>query len=144
MPLREFPQSIAAEAAELLCVEAFYYYENRAIYEALLRISNRCDGRSIDCVLLRDELVMMGKMEEVGIKHIIKIMDSVPSTANAMYYAKIVREKYKLRKLIVAGKDKPVDQIAGEGAGCSCHIAQPAQPGVCRQEQFYAEAYRPV
>ena len=38
--------------AELLCAEAFYYYENRAIYEALLRISNRGDGESIDCVLL--------------------------------------------------------------------------------------------
>jgi len=121
MPLRELPQSIAAEAAvlgsiildpaclaeaaELLCVEAFYYYENRAIYEALLRISNCGDGGSIDCVLLRDELVTMGKMEEVGIEHLVKIMDSVPSAANAIYYAKIVREKYLLRKLIAASKD---------------------------------------
>ena len=118
MPLREFPQSIAAEAAvlgsiildpvclaeadELLCVEAFYHFENRAIYEALLRISNRGDGGSIDCVLLLDELVTMGKMEEVGIEHIAKIMDSVPSSAHVMYYAKIVREKYLLRKLIAA------------------------------------------
>jgi len=121
MPLRELPQSIAAEAAvlgsiiidpvclaeaaELLCVEAFYHFENRTIYEALLRISNRGDGKSIDCVLLRDELVTMGKMEEVGIEHLIKIMDSVPSSANAMYYAKIVREKYLLRKLIAACRD---------------------------------------
>jgi len=121
MPLREFPQSIAAEAAvlgsilidpacfaeaaELLCVEAFYHYENRAIYEALLRISNRGDGGSIDAVLLRDELVTMGKMEEVGIEHIVKILDSIPSSANAIYYAKIVREKYLLRKLIRAGSD---------------------------------------
>lgn len=118
MPLREFPRSIAAEAAvlgsiiidpacfaeaaELLCVEAFYHFENRAIYEALLRISNRGDGKSIDCVLLRDELVTMGKMEDVGIEHLIKIMDSVPSSANAIYYTKIVREKYLLRKLIAA------------------------------------------
>ena len=121
MPLREFPQSIAAEAAvlgsilidppcfaeaaELLCVEAFAYYENRAIYEALLRISNRGDGKSIDAVLLRDELVTMGKMEEVGIEHLVKIMDSVPSSANVMYYAEIVREKYLLRRLISACGD---------------------------------------
>jgi len=119
--LRELPQSIAAEtavlgsiiiepacfaeAAELLCVEAFYHFENRAIYEALLRISNRGDGESIDCVLLRDELVTMGAMEEVGIEHLVKIMDSVPSSANAIYYAKIVREKYLLRKLIATGGD---------------------------------------
>ena len=121
MPIRELPQSIAAEAAvlgsiildpacfaeaaEFLCIEAFNYYENRAIYEALLQISNRGDGKSIDCVLLRDELVTMGKMDEVGIEHLVKIMDSVPSSANAMYYAKIVREKYQLRKLIAAGTE---------------------------------------
>ena len=121
IPIRELPQSIAAEAAilgsiildpaclaeatELLCVEAFNYFENRAIYEALLRISNRGDAEYIDCVLLRDELVTMGKMEEVGIEHLIKIMDSVPLSAHAIFYAKIVREKYLLRKLITAGSD---------------------------------------
>ena len=121
MPLRELPQSIAAEAAvlgsiildpaclaevtELLCVEAFYYFENRSIYEALLRISNRGDGKSIDCVLLRDELVTMGRMEDVGVEYIAEVMDSIPSAANAIYYAKIVREKYLLRKLIAAGSD---------------------------------------
>jgi replicative DNA helicase len=121
MLVREFPRSIAAEAAvlgsilidppcfaeaaELLCIEAFNHYENRWIYEALLRISNRGDGKSIDAVLLRDELVTMGKMEEVGVEYIAKILDSVPSSANVMYYAKIVREKYLFRKLIRAGSD---------------------------------------
>jgi replicative DNA helicase len=120
-PLRELPQSIAAEAAvlgsimiepacfadaaELLCVEAFNHYENQAIYEALMRIYNRGNGMSIDAVLLRDELVTMGRMEEVGVEYIGRILDSVPSAANAMYYAGIVREKYLLRKLIAAGRD---------------------------------------
>ncbi len=121
MLVREFPRSIAAEAAvlgsilidppcfaeaaELLCIEAFYHLENRVIYEALLRISNRGDGQHLDAVLLRDELVTMGKMEEVGVEYIAKILDSVPSSANVMYYAKIVREKYLFRKLIAAGSD---------------------------------------
>ncbi|MHC4206192.1 MAG: replicative DNA helicase [Planctomycetota bacterium] len=116
MPLRELPQSIAAEAAvlgsiligpacftdvaELICVEAFAYYENRWIYEALQRISNRGRGNSIDAVLLRDELVTMGRMDQVGVEYIGKILDSVPSSANVMYYAEIVREKYLLRRLI--------------------------------------------
>ncbi len=70
-----------------------------------MRISNHGDIGSVDCVLLRDELVTMDKMEDVGVKYIAKIMDSIPSAANAMYYAKIVREKDLLRKLIAAGKD---------------------------------------
>jgi replicative DNA helicase len=56
-------------------------------------------------VLLRDELITMGKMEDVGVEYIAKVMDSIPSSANAIYYAKIVREKYQLRKLIAACKD---------------------------------------
>jgi replicative DNA helicase len=121
MSLREIPQSIAAEAAvlgsilidppcfaeaaELLCVEAFTRYENRWIYEALLRISNRGHGKAIDAVLLRDELVTMSKMDQVGVEYIAKILDSVPSSANVMYYADIVREKYLLRRLIAACGD---------------------------------------
>jgi len=121
IPLREYPQSIAAEAgvlgsiildpgrfaeaAELLCIDAFNRYENRVIYEALLRISNRGDGGSIDCVLLRDELVTMGRMEEIGVEYLAKIMESVPSAVNVLYYAGIVREKYLLRRLIAAGRD---------------------------------------
>lgn len=121
IPLRELPQSIAAEAAvlgsilidpacldevaELICTEAFDRYENRWIYEALLRITNRGHGMSIDAVLLRDELVTMGRMEEVGVEYIGQILDSVPSAAHAMYYADIVREKYLLRRLIAACSD---------------------------------------
>lgn len=119
--LRELPQSIAAEAAvlgsimiepacftevaEILCIEAFNRYQNQAIFEALLRIYNSGDGESIDAVLLRDELVTMGRMEEVGVEYIARILDSVPSSANAMYYAEIVREKYLLRKLITTSRD---------------------------------------
>ena len=121
MPLQEFPQSIAAEAAvlgsiliepacladvaELICVEAFSRYENRWIYEALQRISNRGRGMSIDAVLLRDELVTMGRMNQVGVEYIGQILDSVPSAANAIYYAEIVREKYLIRRLIAACGD---------------------------------------
>jgi replicative DNA helicase len=121
MMWRELPQSIAAEAAvlgsiliepaclddvaELICVEAFGRFENRWIYEALLRIFNRGRGMSIDAVLLRDELVTMGRMDQVGVEYIGQILDSVPSAANAMYYAEIVREKYLLRRLITACGD---------------------------------------
>jgi replicative DNA helicase len=63
---------------------------------------NQGRGNSIDAVLLRDELVKMGKMEEVGVEYIGKILDSVPSSASVMYYVDIVREKYLLRRLIAA------------------------------------------
>ncbi len=110
MPIREIPQSLAAEAAvlgsillepaclaqvsELLNVESFYRYEHRSIYEALLRLAQREPGESFDAVLLRDELVRMNKLDEIGgVEYLARILDSVPSSANALYYAKIVKDK---------------------------------------------------
>lgn len=130
MPIRQIPQSLEAEAAvlgsmmlepaclpqvsELLNVESFYRYEHRSIYEALLRLAQRESGESFDCVLLRDELVRMNKLEEIGgVEYLAKILDSVPSAANALHYARVVKDKQVLRELIRAGGeicDKAYDQ----------------------------------
>ena len=144
MPWRELPQSISAEAAvlgsilidpsvldevaELLCVEAFGRYENQWIYEALLRISNRGHGMSIDAVLLRDELVTMGRMDQVGVEYIGQILDSVSSAANAMYYADIVREKYLLRRLIAVCGD--ILNKAYEQCGTAEELLDLAEAGI--------------
>lgn len=128
--IREIPQSLAAEVAvlgsvmlepaclgqvsELLDVESFYRYEHRSIYEALLRLFQREPVESFDGVLLRNELVRMNKLDDIGgVEYLVRILDSVPSAANALYYAKIVKDKQVLRDLIKAGSeicDKAYDQ----------------------------------
>jgi len=115
--MRSMPESLAAEAAvlgsmlidpecigdvvELLERDAFYRIEHRHIFEALITLYEKNKGIGIDAVLLRDELVKRDSLEEVGgVEYIAKILDSVPSSANVTYYAKIVKDKMLLRELI--------------------------------------------
>ena len=114
---RSMPESLAAEAAvigsmiidpecigdviEILDRDAFYRIEHRHIYEALISLYEKNKGVGIDGVLLRDELIKKNHLEEVGgVEYIGKILNSVPSSANLIYYANIVKDKMLLRDLI--------------------------------------------
>jgi len=117
--VRSMPESLAAEAAvlgsmlidpecigiviEIVERNAFYRIEHRHIYDALIGLYEKNKGIGIDAVLLRDELVKRNKLEEAGgVEYIAKILDSVPSSANVTYYARVVKDKMLLRELITA------------------------------------------
>lgn len=79
----------------------FYQPEHRILYEALLDLYDK--GSAIDLVILRDELTRRGELERIGgVEYLVQVVQSVPSAANAEYYAGIVRDKALLRELIVA------------------------------------------
>ncbi|MCP4257191.1 MAG: replicative DNA helicase [Planctomycetes bacterium] len=114
--VRNMPESLAAEAAVLgsmlidpecigdvvehLSADAFYRIEHRYIYDALISLYEKNKGVGIDAVLLREELIKRNQLEEVGVEYIVKILDSVPSSANVGYYTGIVKDKMLLRELI--------------------------------------------
>jgi replicative DNA helicase len=57
----------------------------------------------IDGVLLRDELEKRNQIESIGgVEYLSKVMNSVPSAANVMYYTEIVKDKMLLRETIEA------------------------------------------
>lgn len=120
--VRRMPESLAAEAAvlgsmiidpgcigevvEQLQTDAFYRVENQHIFDALVALYEKNRGEAIDAVLLRDELEKRKRLEAVGsVEYIAKIMDSVPSSANVMYYAGIVKDKMLLRETIAAASE---------------------------------------
>lgn len=79
--------------------DTFFEDEHRSIYAALLRLY--IDKRPTDAVALRTELKKVNELDKAGgVKYIAKIMDSVPSSANAVYYAGVVRDKWRYRNLI--------------------------------------------
>ncbi|MCP4611101.1 MAG: replicative DNA helicase [Planctomycetes bacterium] len=79
--------------------EVFFKDEHRIIYGALIRLY--ISGDPIDAVTLRTELKRTGQLEAAGgVEYLAKILDSVPSSANAVYYSKIVRTKQQYRQLI--------------------------------------------
>ena len=86
-------------AIEILKVDDFYRDDNRAIYEAILNLYNRAEP--IDIITVKAELETMKKFEQVGgLEYLAELPERVPTTANAMKYIKIVKEKSALRKLI--------------------------------------------
>ena len=121
---RSMPESLEAEAAVLgsmildsVCVgqvvqqisgDTFYRPEHQIIYDAITSLYE--SSGNIDLVLLRDELKKRGKLKDVGgVEYIVRVAESVPSSANVEYYSNIVKEKALLRELIGAGK-KIVDE----------------------------------
>jgi replicative DNA helicase len=116
------PESLAAEAAvlgsmmidpecigevvEQLDRMAFYRAEHQTIFDGLVALYERNRGEAIDAVLLRDELEKRKQLDQIGgVEYIAKIMDSVPSSANVMYYAGIVKDKQLLRETIAAASE---------------------------------------
>lgn len=86
-------------AIEILKEEDFYREDNKAIYTAILNLYNRAEP--IDIITVKSELESMGKFEQVGgLEYLAELPEKVPTTANAMKYIKIVKEKSTLRRLI--------------------------------------------
>jgi len=109
------PQSIEAEQAvlgsmlidetcipevlEVIDVDCFYKEEHKKIFKIILDLFNQ--RRSIDLLTLTEELKKVGLLEEVGgLPYLTFLSEVVPTSANAKYYARIVKEKYILRSLI--------------------------------------------
>lgn len=113
--IRQMPVSIEAEQALLgsiivnpeafdkigamISTEDFYLEEHKHIYAALLNMY--AQSKTIDVVTLVNALVENGDRDEAGgIQYITLIAESVPSAANVKDYARIVKDKSTLRRLI--------------------------------------------
>ena len=83
----------------MISSDDFYLEEHKHIYSALLRMYSQ--SKMIDTVTLVNALVEQGYRDETGgIQYITLIAESVPSAANVKDYAKIVKDKATLRRLI--------------------------------------------
>lgn len=106
------PQSVAT-SAEILKPDDFYYAANKEIYRVVMELFN--GNIPIDIVTVSDRLNQNDKLEGVGgIGYLTTAVTSVPTTGNVEYYAKIIREKSVLRRLIKASTT--ISELAyGEG-----------------------------
>lgn len=87
------------DAVEVLKAEDFYREEHKLIFTAMVNLYARSEP--IDMITVKDELVLLGKLDVCGgIEYIAELSDKVPTTANADKYIKIVEEKSILRSLI--------------------------------------------
>ena len=115
---RPLPQSVDAERAVLGSIlinnNAFYRVlgtidtadffrdAHRTIFQTMRTLAEQ--SREIDLLTLKDELGKKAQLDGVGgSAYISSLVDGIPDVANVERYARIVKEKSTLRRLIVMG-----------------------------------------
>jgi replicative DNA helicase len=77
----------------------FYREAHQKIFDCMISLSEK--GEPLDLITLTNELRKKQELEEIGgASYLAGLVDAVPTAANIAYYAKIVKEKSILRKLI--------------------------------------------
>src|SRR5215208_1288533 len=95
-------EAAVSAVGEMLDAEDFYSETHRVLYGVMMRLYSR--GDPIDQLTLSDELKSVGEFDRIGGRsYVFRLVESVPTAANAARYAEIVRGKALLRAVIDAG-----------------------------------------
>jgi replicative DNA helicase len=95
--------TICNQAIELLRREDFFLDSHRRIFDKMVSLTERL--MPIDLITLSDELRRAGEFEQIGgATYIASLIDGVPRTDTIEPYAKLVKQKSMLRKLISASQ----------------------------------------
>jgi replicative DNA helicase len=79
----------------------FYREAHQKIFNCMIALSEK--NEPLDQITLTNELKKRKELEEIGgASYLASLVESIPTAANIAYYAKIVKEKSILRKLISA------------------------------------------
>ena len=97
-------QSCLNRVLELLRPECFFSEHHREIFSAMRRLFSA--SSPVDFVTVLDELVGVGVFsEDYGKRYLLTLAETVPSVSNIEAYARIIREKFELRSLILAARE---------------------------------------
>jgi len=92
------------QAAEVIDSGDFFRDAHRRIFEKMVVLTDR--NEPVDFVTLKDELTRSGELDEVGgPAYVSALTDGVPRSANVEFYARIVKEKSTLRRLIQSANE---------------------------------------
>ena len=90
-----------AEVQEILQPDDFYREAHRIVYEAMVQLRN--NDEAVDLVTLTEQLRKSEQLDKIGgLAFVTQLANAVPTAANVVYHAKIVKEKAELRSLINA------------------------------------------
>ncbi|NUV63998.1 DnaB-like helicase N-terminal domain-containing protein, partial [Streptomyces sp. CAI-85] len=91
-----------ADVVEVLKGHDFYKPAHETIYQAILDVYAK--GEPADPITIAAELTKRGEINKVGgASYLHTLVQTVPTAANAEYYAEIVHERAVLRRLVEAG-----------------------------------------
>jgi len=88
-----------SKAIECLDQYCFYKDQHKKVFAAIINLYNT--NKAVDLITLIEELKKNEALNEVGgPAYLTELANSVPTSANILHYAKIVKEKSVLRHLI--------------------------------------------
>ncbi|KUK08567.1 MAG: Replicative DNA helicase [Caldanaerobacter subterraneus] len=92
------------EVSEILRAEDFYKESHKKLFDVIMEMFEK--DIPVDLVTVVDELRKRDMLEVVGgIEYLASLTSSVITTANVSYYAKLIKEKATLRRLIEASSE---------------------------------------
>ncbi|MGH9400235.1 MAG: replicative DNA helicase, partial [Thermoanaerobaculia bacterium] len=121
----------------ILTPDDFFPDTHRRIYRSMLELSQR--SAEIDILTLKEEFARTGIVERIGgAAYLSSLLDAVPDVANVEHYARIVKEKSTMRRLIQAGQklvreglaqEKTAELLLGDATGEIFDIAEDSVRG---------------
>ena len=92
------PESLITLADELT-PDDFYKPANKIIFKTMLSLLEK--GEPIDATTMGSALTNQGEISKIGgITYVVELVNSTPTSKNVEHYAKLVKEKATLRKVI--------------------------------------------
>ncbi len=136
---------VIGDVVLIVRAENFYSDAHQKIFQAIVSLYEK--GQPVDIVLLAEELKQRGQLEDVGgYRTIAALYDDEPTGANAVYHARIVRDRAQVRNLIAASTEilrdaydqvQPADEMV---ESAERRIMEIAQAGIVGQTFTLAEA----
>ncbi len=85
----------------IISPEDFYKDAHRKIVDRIVSLVDK--GQPVDLLTLAEDLQRSGQLEEAGgVAYLSSLLDGVPRNPNVEYYARIIKEKALLRRLIAS------------------------------------------
>ncbi|WP_308295637.1 replicative DNA helicase [Streptomyces odontomachi] len=131
-----------ADVVEVLKGHDFYRPAHETVYQAILDLYAK--GEPADPITVAAELTRRGEITRVGgAAYLHSLVQTVPTAANAEYYAEIVHERAVLRRLVEAGTR--ITQMGYAADGDVDEIVNSAQAEIYAvTEQRTNEDYLPL
>lgn len=106
------PETMASLADEL-APEDFYKPANKIVFKTMLSLLEK--GEPIDATTMVSALTNQGDISNIGgINYVVELVNSTPTSKNVEHYAKLVKEKATIRKVIADLSDSLSSAYQGD------------------------------
>jgi replicative DNA helicase len=137
--------AVIGDVIPIVRADNFYSDAHQKVFGAILALYEK--GHPVDLIALAEELKLRGHLEDVGgYAAVADLWEAAPTAANAVYHARIVRDRAQVRNLIHASTEilrdaydqvQPADEMV---EAAERRILEIAQQGIIGQTYTLSES----